>query len=60
MVTTLASDHDSYHHQRADQDDNKVVIAIDDLFLLDDGKFPEWVIAESKALSREIILPGSR
>jgi hypothetical protein len=56
VVTTSASDHDSYH-QRADQEDDKVVAAIDDPISPDDSEIPEWVIAESKALSREITNP---
>ena len=55
-VTTSASDHDS-HQQRANQEDDKLVIAIEDPFPSDESEIPEWVIAESKALSREITPP---
>ena len=55
-VTTAASTHGSYQ-QRADPEDDKLVIAIDDPFPPDKGEIPEWVIAASKALSREITPP---
>jgi hypothetical protein len=55
-VTTSASAHDSYQ-QHADQEDDKLVIAIDDPFPPDEGEISKWVIAESKALSREITPP---
>ena len=40
-----------------DQKDDKVVTAIGDPIFIDDCDIPEWVIAESQALSREITPP---
>jgi hypothetical protein len=56
VVTTSVSEQDSYH-QRADQEDDKVVTIIDDPINPDDCDISAWVIAENQALSRKITLP---
>ena len=57
MVTTSDSDRDSNHKQADQKDDKIVTAAAGDPIIPDDCDIPEWVIAESQALSRVVTPP---
>ena len=55
VVTTSDLKHDS-NHKRVNWEEDKVTTATDGI-IPDDYDIPEWVIAESQALSREVTHP---